>query len=373
MRWGKFLYVAGILILFPFSVNAATVNNGSLFLTLDTGFVGRPVNLELFERTIAVSWNEGTLVVPSNLLVDWDGSVLNLEFTNGFAVQGKLNILINGKAGAITAAPVMQIRAEDLTESPTVATNTTTATATPVETTDETILLSLDSGFIGRPATFVVFNGELSLAWDEKTLVAATTLRITRTRGGLIGDQVEAAKGVAVEFGNLNAVSDSGKFTVQFKASRPQGIGELSEVNVLASPSVTVSAAFAGEHISFTNPASPSITFAPAFRKGIMRLGLASWYAYKNCLCAASPDVPKGTRMKVSRADDPTRYTVVTINDWGPERDKHPDRVIDLDKVAFERIGNPRGGVLAVVVDVLEKTDPLYKLGDELPPPPWRW
>jgi rare lipoprotein A (peptidoglycan hydrolase) len=45
----------------------------------------------------------------------------------------------------------------------------------------------------------------------------------------------------------------------------------------------------------------------------------------------------------------------------------HPDRVIDLDYAAFERIGNPRGGVLAVNVEVLSEDDPLYALGDELP------
>ena len=76
--------------------------------------------------------------------------------------------------------------------------------------------------------------------------------------------------------------------------------------------------------------------------------------------------------MVVRRADDPSRFTVVTINDWGPERDKHPERVIDLDKVAFARIGNPRGGVVAVTVDVVSPEDPLWKLADELPPPNWK-
>lgn len=84
-----------------------------------------------------------------------------------------------------------------------------------------------------------------------------------------------------------------------------------------------------------------------------MSEGQASWYKYKNCDCAASPDYAKGTMLKVTRLDDPTRSVVVRVNDWGPERDKHPDRVIDLDYVAFQKIGNPRGGLVGVRVEPL--------------------
>jgi rare lipoprotein A (peptidoglycan hydrolase) len=63
--------------------------------------------------------------------------------------------------------------------------------------------------------------------------------------------------------------------------------------------------------------------------------------------------VPKGTKLKVSRQDDPSRFVIVTVNDYGPDRKKHPERAIDLDKVAFTKIGNPRGGVLAVTVEVV--------------------
>ncbi len=85
----------------------------------------------------------------------------------------------------------------------------------------------------------------------------------------------------------------------------------------------------------------------------VMMQGQASWYAYKNCDCAASPDYAKGSKLRVSRIDDPTRFVIVTVNDFGPERDKHPDRVIDLDLVAFKKIANPRGGLVEVRVDPL--------------------
>lgn len=70
----------------------------------------------------------------------------------------------------------------------------------------------------------------------------------------------------------------------------------------------------------------------------IMEVGQASWYAYKDCDCAASPDYPKGTELVVSLLDDPESSVTVVVNDYGPERDIHPDRVIDLDAVAFEKL-----------------------------------
>ncbi len=81
------------------------------------------------------------------------------------------------------------------------------------------------------------------------------------------------------------------------------------------------------------------------FDTDAMRFGKASWYAYKSCMCAASPDYPRGTKLLVINlnADE---AIVVTVNDWGPERDVFPDRVIDLDVIAFEKFGTRRIGVL---------------------------
>ncbi|MFH0814632.1 MAG: septal ring lytic transglycosylase RlpA family protein [Candidatus Falkowbacteria bacterium] len=80
----------------------------------------------------------------------------------------------------------------------------------------------------------------------------------------------------------------------------------------------------------------------------IMEFGAASWYKYKNCDCAASPDYPKGTKLKVTNLEN-GKSVIVKINDWGPERDKHPDRVIDLDKTAFKKLGYLSRGILKMV------------------------
>ncbi|MBI5077454.1 hypothetical protein HZB94_03675 [Candidatus Falkowbacteria bacterium] len=77
----------------------------------------------------------------------------------------------------------------------------------------------------------------------------------------------------------------------------------------------------------------------------ILEFGQASWYKYKNCLCAASPDYPKGTKLKVQNLNN-GKEVVVLVNDYGPDRSLFPARAIDLDKVAFKRLGPLGAGVL---------------------------
>jgi D-alanyl-D-alanine endopeptidase (penicillin-binding protein 7) len=94
--------------------------------------------------------------------------------------------------------------------------------------------------------------------------------------------------------------------------------------------------------------ATTSLTFArlAVFSyPGIMSTGRASWYKYKNGNFAASPDFPKGSILRVTNTAN-GKSVDVTINDFGPERDLFPDRVIDLDKVAFMNISPISKGVI---------------------------
>lgn len=86
-------------------------------------------------------------------------------------------------------------------------------------------------------------------------------------------------------------------------------------------------------------------------KEAVMSVGSASWYGYKNCLCAASPDYPKGTKLKVSLESDPEVFVEVVVNDYGPNRSIHPDRVIDLDKVAFQKLAPLSTGLTRVRVE----------------------
>ncbi|GMU25390.1 MAG: hypothetical protein AMXMBFR16_02950 [Candidatus Uhrbacteria bacterium] len=344
---------------------------------LDQGFVGRPVELSVFQNRLVVDWDANTLQAPTNVTLNVDGDRVRISFENAEALSpsGSINITLDDKHKTVFASADISLSSADFEAVLTVqeSMNEEATGADGITYTDERVFLMLDQGFVGRPVTMDAFGGAAVLAWDERALLKPTTLTLTRTRGGQEADQTEASWGLEIAFGSDDAISPAGMFTLTFKALRPPESGEQAEVRVLSSSVNTVSAAFSGEHVTMRTAAANKAVYAPAYRSGIMRYGIASWYRYKECLCAASPDVPKGTRLRVARADDPNTFTVVTVNDWGPDRSVHPDRVIDLDYVAFDRIGNPRGGVLGVVVDLVKPEDPVYALADELPPPPWKW
>lgn len=86
---------------------------------------------------------------------------------------------------------------------------------------------------------------------------------------------------------------------------------------------------------------------------GVLINGQASWYKYKNGMYTASPDFPKGSRLRVYNTAN-NKYVDVTVNDYGPERDKHPNRAVDLDYRAFAKIASPRAGIINVRVVPLE-------------------
>jgi len=84
----------------------------------------------------------------------------------------------------------------------------------------------------------------------------------------------------------------------------------------------------------------------------LMTSGRASWYAYKGGNFAASPDYPKGSKLRVYNLDN-DKFVDVTINDYGPDRSLFPDRVIDLDKIAFSKIASLSAGVINVKIEAL--------------------
>lgn len=94
----------------------------------------------------------------------------------------------------------------------------------------------------------------------------------------------------------------------------------------------------------------------------VLTVGKASWYSYKGGDFAASPDYEKGSILRVYNLDyDETSglapYVDVEVNDYGPDRNLHPDRVVDLDKVAFGKIAKTSAGIINVRVEPLEIND----------------
>lgn len=84
----------------------------------------------------------------------------------------------------------------------------------------------------------------------------------------------------------------------------------------------------------------------------VLTSGKASWYKYKGGNFAASPDFPKGSRLRVYNMEN-NKFVDVEINDYGPERSLHPDRAIDLDKAAFARLAPISQGAIGVYIEPL--------------------
>jgi len=101
--------------------------------------------------------------------------------------------------------------------------------------------------------------------------------------------------------------------------------------------------------------AGSAIIKVAVFEEASAWVGEASWYAWKNGDFAASRDFPKGSKLKVinqSAGKNQGKAVIVTVNDFGPEA--WTKRIIDLDKAAFAKIGNLRGGILPVKIEVVD-------------------
>ncbi|MDQ1283806.1 MAG: hypothetical protein QG620_154 [Patescibacteria group bacterium] len=75
--------------------------------------------------------------------------------------------------------------------------------------------------------------------------------------------------------------------------------------------------------------------------------GQATWYAYQGGMFAASTTIPKGGYAKVTSTAT-GKSVIVQINDYGPQG---KGRVIDLDKVAFQKLASLGAGVIGVKVE----------------------
>ncbi|MEK9181344.1 MAG: septal ring lytic transglycosylase RlpA family protein, partial [Patescibacteria group bacterium] len=81
--------------------------------------------------------------------------------------------------------------------------------------------------------------------------------------------------------------------------------------------------------------------------------GIASWYAYKKCLCAAHAYFPKGSILRVTNQANGASV-LVKVNDWGPDQRVHPDRVVDLDAEAFKKLAPLSSGTFQAKVEKLK-------------------
>ncbi len=94
-------------------------------------------------------------------------------------------------------------------------------------------------------------------------------------------------------------------------------------------------------------PVTEVVTQGTYVKTGKAHRGAASWYAWTGTMAAANPWLPKGSYVRVTNMDN-GKSVIVVINDRGPFV---PGRIIDLDKVAFEKIASVGAGVINVKME----------------------
>lgn len=82
-------------------------------------------------------------------------------------------------------------------------------------------------------------------------------------------------------------------------------------------------------------------------KTGKSHTGLGTWYAYTGTMAAASPWLPMGSYVKVTNQEN-GKSVIVKINDRGPFG---KNRILDLDKVAFQKIASLGAGVINLKVE----------------------
>lgn len=97
-----------------------------------------------------------------------------------------------------------------------------------------------------------------------------------------------------------------------------------------------------------SEPITEIISIGTKIEVGDVDKGRASWYKYTGTLACASTKYSKGTWLRVTNQAN-GKQVIVQVNDYGPMAST--GKIIDLDSVAFKKIGNLGQGVLNVKVE----------------------
>jgi hypothetical protein len=84
----------------------------------------------------------------------------------------------------------------------------------------------------------------------------------------------------------------------------------------------------------------------------ILSIGQASWYKHKGGNFTASTDFPAGSALRVHNLAN-NKFVDVTVNDFGPDRNRFPNRVLDLDYEAFKKISAGSEGLINILIEPL--------------------
>ena len=95
------------------------------------------------------------------------------------------------------------------------------------------------------------------------------------------------------------------------------------------------------------DPVAETVVQGTYVKTGNSQKGQGTWYSYQGGLFAASTTISRGSYARVTNLAN-GKSVIVQINDYGPQG---KGRVVDLDKVAFQKIAAIGAGVIGVKVE----------------------
>jgi len=214
--------------------------------------------------------------------------------------------------------------------------------------------INLDKKTIAKGYTVSAFDNALKLSLAPGILSEATGVDVVELNEAIDDPwRLERISHVyQFEFKNKSAYDDHKPFYIQFSYDQASNLYKqvfYYDKNYSAwRPLPTVD--YPAESFVRSLIHLPFARIAVFANPEAMVIGQASWYKYKNGRFAASPDFPKGSELRVYNLDN-DKHVDVVINDFGPERKLHPDRAIDLDKVAFAEIASLGAGIINVRIE----------------------
>jgi len=227
------------------------------------------------------------------------------------------------------------------------------AAETDTQTENRIFSINLDALTIAKGYSVSAFDGAVKLALAPAMLSGGSGVEITELNEPIdLPWQLEKLSQV-YQFEIKNKSAYDGRQPFKLQLSYPQPSNYYKQIYYFDKnysawrplPTVLVP----GKSLARATINLPFARVAVFANPEARAMGKASWYVYKGGLFAASPDFPKGSQLRVFNAAN-NKFVDVVVNDFGPDRQLHPDRVIDLDKTAFKKIAPTGAGLINVRV-----------------------
>lgn len=216
--------------------------------------------------------------------------------------------------------------------------------------------INLDAKTIEKGYTVTAFEDELKLSLIPGVLSSSTRVDIVQLNEDLETpwQLKKISNFYQFEFRNKQAYDNHKPFYIQFSYSKEDNSYKqvfFYDKNYKSwRPLPTID--YPDENMVRSLIHLPYARIAVFSYPGTLTNGKASWYSYKPGNYAASPDYPKGSILRVHNKDN-GKFVDIEVNDFGPDRELFPNRVIDLEKRAFAKLASVGEGTINVLIEPL--------------------